>query len=60
MRRAMPGSMTYLRAKYGSDEALRAAWGDELGKDEKLGSIKMGWINERLARACGRVTYIGS
>lgn len=33
----------YLRAKYGSDEALRAAWGDELGKDEKIGSMKMGW-----------------
>ena len=36
----------YLRAKYGSDEALRAAWGEELGKDEKLGSLKMGWITK--------------
>ena len=36
----------YLRAKYGSTEALRVAWGDELGKDEQLGSLKMGWLND--------------
>ena len=36
----------YLRAKYGSTEALRAAWGDELGPDEKLGTLTMGWINK--------------
>lgn len=34
----------YLRAKYGTTEALRAAWGDE-GKDEELGSVKTGWID---------------
>lgn len=36
----------YLRAKYGSTEALREVWANELGKDEKLGSIKMGWISK--------------
>lgn len=36
----------YLLAKYGSTEALRAAWGDELGPDEKLGTLTMGWINK--------------
>jgi len=47
----------YLRAKYGSEEALRAAWGDELGKDEKLGSLKMGWITRDWTSLRSRDVY---
>lgn len=47
----------YLRAKYGSDQALRAAWGDELGANEKLGSLKMGWITNDWTSVRSRDIY---
>lgn len=47
----------YLQAKYGDDRALRAAWGDELGADEKLGSVKMGWITGDWASVRSRDVY---
>jgi len=34
----------YLKKVYGTTDALRAAWGDELGSDEEIGRIKMGWM----------------